>query len=355
MNNAEAQLDDQYLGHPSDSDDQTINAIDDSYGLSEVCLNVLPVLARQIESARQITDVSIQDLSQRFYGLSQRIQSTVTASAQNEGGGGLLGLLSESQKQLSEITQLLQASMQQKQVLVNAIVELKSSAKDLKEMAEVVSLIARETNMVAINAAIEAAHVGEKGRGFAVVADSVRRLSANAAKTGKQMSERVYSVTKAIDSTALLSKEFEEKDIALVNHTEQVIEQVVGKFGNAAKGIMESSEQLRSEGQYVSGEISNVLVSLQFQDRVTQMLSHVQNNLNKLNDSVNAGERLVEGETWLEELAETYTMQEEHEIQAEVTGVPTQKSKHSKKSPSNQNRTNSQPLANDSSDEITFF
>jgi len=355
MNNVEAEFDGQYLGDALDSDDQTSGNIDHRYELSDVCLNVLPVWAGQIESARQITDVSIQDLSQRFYGLSQRIQSTVTVSAKDEQDGGLLALLSESQKQLSEITQLLQTSMQQKQVLVNAIVELKSSAKELKDMAEVVSLIARETNMVAINAAIEAAHVGEKGRGFAVVADSVRRLSANAAKTGKQISERVHSVTNAINSTALLSKEFEEKDSALVLHTEQTIAQVVGKFGNAAKHIMESSEHLRSEGQYVSGEISNVLVSLQFQDRVTQMLSHVQNDLKKLNKTINSGESLVDGEVWLGELADTYTMQEEHEIQAEVTGVPTRKSKSSKKSQTSQASMDHQPPANDSADEITFF
>jgi len=354
MNNIETGFDGEY---PNDAQDSVKPLSPDTQEneLAQVCTHVLPVWAGQIESVRQITDESIQDLSLRFYGLSQRIQSTVTVSDNEEGSGGLLGLLSESQQQLSEITQLLQTSMEQKLVLVNAIVELKSSAKELKEMADVVSLIARETNMVAINAAIEAAHVGEKGRGFAVVADAVRRLSANAAKTGKQMSERVHSVTSAIDSTALLSKEFEEKDTALVQHTEQTIAEVVDKFGAAAKDIMESSAQLRSEGQYVSGEISNVLVSLQFQDRVTQMLSHVQNDLNKLNDVVVSGGSLVEGTAWLEELAATYTMQEEHQIQAGLTGIPTAKSKKNKKPFTVKTSPNHTPSANDSSDEITFF
>ncbi len=321
--------------------------------LSEICLSTLPVWANQIESARKITDESIQDLSQRFYGLSQRIQSTVSVSTQNDNNGGLLDLLQESQNQLTSIIGLLKTSMDEKAVLVKAILDLSSSAKDLMEMANVVSLIARETNMVAINAAIEAAHVGEKGRGFAVVADSVRLLSANAAKTGKQISERVMSVTKAINVTAQISKEFEEKDQVMVEHTEQIIAQVVDQFGNAAKGLIDSSEQLRTEGQYVSGEISNVLVSLQFQDRVTQMLSHVQNDLYKLQNTIAMGDLQVDGATWLQELAATYTMQEQHEIQAEVTGEPVANSR-SKKSSKKSSAAIQEKSASDS-DEITFF
>jgi methyl-accepting chemotaxis protein len=321
--------------------------------LSEICLSTLPVWANQIESARKITDESIQDLSQRFYGLSQRIQSTVSVSTQNDSNGGLLGLLQDSQNQLTSIIGLLKTSMEEKAVLVKAILDLSSSAKDLMDMANVVSLIARETNMVAINAAIEAAHVGEKGRGFAVVADSVRLLSANAAKTGKQISERVMSVTKAINVTAQISKEFEEKDHAMVEQTEQIIAQVVDQFGNAAKDLMDSSEQLRTEGQYVSGEISNVLVSLQFQDRVTQMLSHVQNDLYKLQNTIAAGDLQVDGATWLQELAATYTMQEQHEIQAEVTGEPVVNTR-SKKSGKKSNVAIKENSVSDG-DEITFF
>ena len=355
MHNANLDYESQYLDDDLLAENQATHGGEDAIGLSDICHSALPVWAKQIESARHITDSSIQDLSQTFYGLSQRIEATVAASAQDEKNEGLLSLLAESQAHLNEITQLLQASMEQKKVLINAIVELKGTAKELNEMADVVSLIARETNMVAINAAIEAAHVGEKGRGFAVVADSVRRLSANAATTGKQISERVRLVINAIDSTSNLSKEFEAKDTQVVRHTEQIIEEVVDKFGNAAKHIMESSEKLRNEGQYVSNEIANVLVSLQFQDRVTQMLSHVQADINKLGDNLYAGEPLLAADAWMQAYAQTYTMQEEHETQFEVTGVHTLNSKASKKSNRNQSASGLKSSAKNDADEITFF
>ncbi len=355
MHNSNHDYDSQYLNDDLIAENHTVDSINHAFDLSNICNLAMPVWARQIESARKITDTSIQDLSQTFYGLSQRIQLTVAASAQDEKNEGLLSLLSESESHLNEITQLLQASMEQKKILINAIVELKATAKELNEMADVVSLIARETNMVAINAAIEAAHVGEKGRGFAVVADSVRRLSANAANTGKQISERVRLVINAIDSTSNLSKEFEVKDSHLVKHTEQIIEEVVDKFGNAAKHIMESSEKLRHEGQHVSNEISNVLVSLQFQDRVTQMLSHVQTNIHKLGDAIYTGEPLLPADAWMQAYAQTYTMQEEHEIQYEVTGVPTSNSKTSKKLSRHESASVIKPSAMQDTDEITFF
>ena len=80
---------------------------------------------------------------------------------------------------------------------------------------------------------------------------------------------------------------------------------------------------MRREGQLINVEISDVLVSLQFQDRVSQILTHVRNDLDKLvsrlqgqNQDFAQGNEIgpIDARKWLEELSKTYTMPEQHQV-----------------------------------------
>lgn len=249
MVNVERQHDSRYEINASTSD----LVLDD---IVELNIDVLPVWANQVEAARSITNESIEDLSQRFYGLSERIHTAVQHSAEHDSSNGLVGLLQESQTQLNSVLQILRISFEEKNTLIAAVADLSKYAKELKGMADVVSKIARETNMVAINAAIEAAHVGVAGRGFAVVANAVRLLATDAARTGKMIYENVTSVTDAIDKATELSKEFEKKDAVMLADAEQVVEEVINHFGTTAESIVKASKEMREESQHVSDEIS---------------------------------------------------------------------------------------------------
>lgn len=319
---------------------------DDAEGaLDSLCRTVLPIWAEQVSAASSITDDAITNLSSEFYSLSQRIQSTVDATARGEfNSDNMVQLLEESKAELDMIIQLFRTSVDEKKSLISAVFVLSDFAKELKAMAENVSSIARQTSMVAINAAIEAAHVGEAGRGFAVVANEVKMLSNVAALTGKQIAEKVELVTKAISTTTQMSKEFEQKDLDTMRRAEGIVDSVVTEFNSAANKLIKSGEFMRSESQFVAGEISNVLVSLQFQDRVTQMLSHVSADINKLYNHLTEGDEITDAYQWANELASTYTMKEQHTIHEVALGNdPSSVSNHMRKGSSNE------------SDEITFF
>lgn len=304
-------------------------------GLNQLCRDVLPIWAGQVEIARSITDDAITALSQRFAGLSNRVESAVAAS-QTSGShstGGLVTLLNESQSELASIITLLNASLEEKKTLLQAVLDLSGFTKELKQMAETVGSIAKHTNMLAVNAAIEAAHAGSAGRGFAVVADEVRKLSNHSAATGKQITEKVRAVNEAIQSTLQISQEHAEQDEVMLANAEQIVENVIGRFRNAATDLVDSAESLRAEGQHIRHEISDVLVALQFQDRVSQMLTHVHNDLHKLKQSLDSGVGEIDKDTWLSALASTYTMEEQHAIHNGESG----------------------PKAASSSSDITFF
>ena len=84
---------------------------------------------------------------------------------------------------------------------------LKSSSKEVETAVSVIRAIAEQTNLLALNAAIEAARAGEQGRGFAVVADEVRKLSEQAAQATARIDEVLKHVNENVASTVTISEE----------------------------------------------------------------------------------------------------------------------------------------------------
>lgn len=294
-------------------------------GLEPLCVGVLPVWSSQIEMARSQTEQGINDLATRFANLSQHLQSAVAASHSSASGDGVtkgvVALLNDSQTELNAIIAALRSSLKEKEDLLQEVHGLSSFTDALQQMAKDVGAIAQQTNLLAINAAIEAARAGEVGRGFAVVASEVRMLSKQSGETGKKIAETVDTVNKAIASTLQVSRQYADKDAQMVSHSERVIETVLGEFGNTANDLSHSADVLREESQRMQSEISDVLVALQFQDRVSQMLGHVRDDQGKLIQTLEqSAHAIAEGtrpqpidtHAWLEELASTYTTQEQY-------------------------------------------
>ena len=294
-------------------------------GLDTLCQKVLPIWAKQVEMARTHTEESIAELAQRFDALSKRLDAAVATSQNTVGGdnganGGIVELLKDSQLELSTITQALGASLEDKEKLLRSIEDLSGFTELLGKMALEVSSIASQTNLLALNAAIQAARAGEAGRGFSVVADEVRKLSRSSGDVGKKITETIESVSEAIDDTLVISRKFARQDEETLGNAEQIIDSVLRRFSRAASGLSDSEELLRTESNAINFEISDVFVALQFQDRVSQILALVCDDLNKLekhldeHKSEQADEglfRSVNAEQWLEELSKTYTMEEQ--------------------------------------------
>jgi len=286
--------------------------------LESLCVAILPVWSEQIEAARAHTEQEIVSLASRFAELAGRIESV----AGNDQGSGdrLVNLMATSQNQLDGILQSLREALSSKGALLNEINGLAALTEELKSMAKDVGDVARQTNLLALNAAIEAARAGEAGRGFAVVADEVRKLSTLSGNTGQKIGETVETVNGAIARTLELSQRHAERDTGTLNNSGQTIEQVIGAFGGTTRDVVERSDALANNASAVGGAISEVLVALQFQDRVSQMLGHIRDDQARLERLVverralaAAGQPLppLDTQGWLTELARTYTMAEQ--------------------------------------------
>ncbi|MGZ4968298.1 MAG: methyl-accepting chemotaxis protein [Methylobacter sp.] len=312
----------QYLEQQASGENGQETGID---GLDTLCQRVLPIWSGQVEMARVHTEESIADLAQRFDALSKRLDAAVIASqntveGDHESQEGIVELLQHSQRELSVIIQALGASLEEKEKLLRSIEDLSGFTEKLSKMAWEVSSIASQTNLLALNAAIQAARAGDAGRGFSVVADEVRKLSRSSGDIGRKITETIESVNDAIEDTLKISRKFASRDKQTLGNAEQTIASVLSRFSRAASGLSDSEALLRSENTAINHEIANVFVALQFQDRVSQILTLVGDDLNKLEQHLNefnseqpgtGASRTVDVEQWLDELALTYTMEEQ--------------------------------------------
>ena len=295
-------------------------------GLDELCLSVTPVLARQIDTARTQTQEAVTSLAQRFSNISDRLASAVAASQQTAGGltgnaeGSAVHVLAISERELTSLIASLESAQGARAAMLDEIRGLMRYTDELRNMIEEVAAIANQTNLLALNASIEAARAGETGRGFAVVADEVRNLSGVSSETAKKMADKIGTVNTAISNASQIAEDTSIQDTKSIQDSETLIRKVIERFERVTSRLAESSELLQSESSGIGTEVAEVLVSLQFQDRVNQILSHAQNSMEKMVEYLEdaqakqraSGElHRIDSAAWMKDMEITYATQEQ--------------------------------------------
>lgn len=268
---------------------------------------VLPIWRRQIAAARTQMNLAMESLTERFAGMSQRLCQTMDRSSQ-DAQSNMHGALNNAQDQLSGLLTELREAMALRSQLLTEVVTVTQFVGQLQEMASEVGAIARQTNLLSINAAIEAARAGESGRGFAVVAKEVRMLSTESGQTGDRIAHVVRQVSEAIERAKTSYDTFARHDAQMTERASQIIEDVLERMRATASEVNTSSEHIRQEGEAIRAEIDQVLVAIQSQDRISQMLQHTMDDQARL---LTCLEQPPEPETWLAQLRSTYTTPDE--------------------------------------------
>jgi methyl-accepting chemotaxis protein len=292
---------------------------------------LLPVWSGHIESTRSQVETAISALAERFAGIVQQLDETARLSdvaadsiaGGAGGGGGLVAVFAQGERDLGQVVSSLETAMGAKAAMLTKIQALEQYIRELQDMAADVARIAQQTNLLALNAAIEAARAGEQGRSFAVVAQEVRSLSKMSADTGRNIAAKVTLISEAIAATSAAAAQSRVQDDAATAQSAQIIDGVLQQFRRSTDALVESGSHLKSGRDYLQQEISEALVHLQFQDRISQVMSHVRDSIDAVPPALQALQQdydshgrlgALDARGLLASLEKTYVMADERKV-----------------------------------------
>jgi len=157
-------------------------------------------------------------------------------------------------------------SLKRMQVTSEIIRKIHSSIDEIHEAVDMIKSIAARTNMLAMNAAIEAAHAGDAGKGFAVVADEIRKLAETSAQNSQKIDMVIGGIVKDIEEASESGSTTHEAVTVIAGE----VDQVTAAFEEIARNM----EEVQSGGQQILGSLAQLN---QVSQRVTESSQAMEN------------------------------------------------------------------------------
>ena len=210
------------------------NMTETASAVHQISTNIDGVKQQAMTQAASVTETAatIEEIVRTIKQLNNSIETQAASVAQSSSSveemvaniasiGQTLGKTDEVIKSLTTATGDGKATLVTSNTVTQKIAEESGS---LMEASSVIQHIASQTNLLAMNAAIEAAHAGEAGKGFAVVADEIRKLAEESSVQGKTITATLKTLSGEIETLSTSSKTVEEKFNAIFSLAEQVKE-----------------------------------------------------------------------------------------------------------------------------------
>jgi len=245
------------------------NMTETAAAMNQIAANIQSVKGRVLNQSASVTETNatMEQVTNNINKLSTQVDRQTVAVSQASSGveemiANIQSVTATLVKNVQNVKELQDASETGKtslQEVASDIQEIARESEGLLEINSVMENIASQTNLLSMNAAIEAAHAGESGRGFAVVADEIRKLAESSSEQSKTIGVVLKKIKESMDkitrSTDNVLNKFEAIDqgVKTVAEQEGAIRRAMEEQSHGSKQVLSAATQVGEVTQSVSG------------------------------------------------------------------------------------------------------
>ncbi|MCL2608545.1 MAG: methyl-accepting chemotaxis protein [Treponema sp.] len=252
--------------------DLTSNMTETAAAMNQIVANIQSIKVRVVNQSASVTETNatMEQVTENIGKLGESVQRQTYAVSQSSSAieemlaniQSVTNTLKRNAANMNELKESSNSGRTSVQEVAGDIREIARESEGLMEINAVMENIASQTNLLSMNAAIEAAHAGDSGKGFAVVADEIRKLAESSGEQSKTIGTVLQKIKASIEkitrSTDDVLQKFEAIDhgVRTVAEQEDVIRSAMEEQGEGSRQVLQSATQVSEiTGQVKGGSV----------------------------------------------------------------------------------------------------